>query len=82
MKAYFRVSRLDITKYAQFIGHYITSIYRYIVKQLSAYGGCLGSQRRRRTWKSAKSVGELTTRVIAYDVRMGKPNYREVIICI
>jgi len=25
------------------------------------YGGCLGAQRRRRTWVAAKSSGELPT---------------------
>ena len=44
-----------------------------MVKERSANGGCLGSRRRRRTWNSAKSFGELKTSVIAKDVRMGKP---------
>src|SRR5689334_148270 len=32
--------------------------YRFMVKLLRAYGGCLGNQRRRRTWQAAKSCGE------------------------
>jgi hypothetical protein len=32
-----------------------------MVKKRSASGGCLGSKRRRRTWDSAKSFGELKT---------------------
>jgi hypothetical protein len=31
------------------------------VKLRRAYGGCLGSQRRRRTWTAAISFGELLT---------------------
>jgi hypothetical protein len=30
-----------------------------MVKRKSANGGCLGGKRRRRTWNSAKRVGEL-----------------------
>jgi len=29
-----------------------------MVKLLRAYGGCLGANRRRRTWQAAKSFGE------------------------
>ena len=29
------------------------------VKRISAHGGCLGTNRRRRTWQAAKSLGEL-----------------------
>ena len=32
-----------------------------MVKLLRADGGCLGTRRRRRTWKAAKSLGELLT---------------------
>jgi tellurite resistance protein len=32
-----------------------------MIKRISAYDGCLGSQRRRRTWQPAKSSGELAT---------------------
>ena len=32
-----------------------------MVKKISAYGGCLGSKRRRKTWQPAKSPGELAT---------------------
>ena len=39
-------------------------VWHYMVKRLSAYGGCLGSQRRWRTWKSAISLGEPTTGAI------------------
>ena len=30
----------------------------FMVKLLRAYGGCLGANRRRRTWQAAKSFGE------------------------
>ena len=33
----------------------------YMVKKISAYGECLGSKRRRKTWQPAKSPGELAT---------------------
>jgi len=32
-----------------------------MVKLLRAYGGCLGANRRRRTWQAAKSLGEPQT---------------------
>ena len=34
---------------------------RLMVKLLRADGGCLGTRRRRRTWKAAISFGELLT---------------------
>ncbi len=34
---------------------------RFMVKLLRADGGCLGTRRRRRTWKAAISFGELLT---------------------
>ena len=37
------------------------TIWGYMVKKLSAQGGCLGSKRRRKTWQPAKSLGELAT---------------------
>jgi hypothetical protein len=40
-----------------------------MVKKLSAHGGCLGSQRRRKTWQPAKSPGELAT---SFDPRMSE----------
>ena len=33
----------------------------YMVKKISAQGGCLGSKRRRKTWQPAKIPGELAT---------------------
>jgi hypothetical protein len=30
----------------------------FMVKLLRAYGGCLGANRRRRTWQAAISLGE------------------------
>jgi hypothetical protein len=42
-------------------------------KLLRAYGGCLGVKRRRRTWNTAKSLGEPCAGAISGDVRMGKP---------
>ena len=38
-------------------------------KRIRAYGGCLGSQRRRRTWQAAKSCGEVQATV---DPRMSE----------
>jgi hypothetical protein len=35
----------------------------YMIKRISAYDECLGSQRRRRTWQPAKSPGKLATNV-------------------
>ena len=31
---------------------------RVLVKRISAHGGCLGTDRRGRTWQAAKSFGE------------------------
>lgn len=44
-----------------------------MVKLISAYGGCLGGKRRRRTWKSAKSFGEPTTCVDPKMSEWGNP---------
>src|ERR1700722_3379932 len=44
-----------------------------MVKLLRAHGGCLGRNRRRRTWQAAISFGEPHTGVISEDFRMGKP---------
>ena len=38
------------------------SVLKYMIKWISAYGGCLGSWRRWRTLKSAISSGELTNK--------------------
>ena len=43
------------------------------VKLRRAYGGCLGTGRRRRTRIAAKSLGEPLNRHRSGDVRMGKP---------
>ena len=37
------------------------TILGYMVKEISAHGGCLGSKRRRKTWQPAKSLGESAT---------------------
>ena len=34
-----------------------------LIKRESAQGGCLGTDRRRRTWQAAKSLGELQASV-------------------
>lgn len=44
-----------------------------MVKKRSANGGCLGSKRRRRTWNSAKSFGELKTSVEPEISEWGNP---------
>jgi hypothetical protein len=48
-----------------------------MVKKRSANGGCLGSKRRRRTWNSAKSFGELKTSVEPEMSEWGNPAVRE-----
>ena len=49
-----------------------------MVKEISAYGGCLGSKRRRKTWQPAKSPGELAT---SFDPRISEwGNPAEVIL--
>jgi hypothetical protein len=42
-------------------GRGLDACLRGTVKLRRAHGGCLGSQRRRRTWTAAKSSGELLT---------------------
>lgn len=44
-----------------------------MVKKLSAYGGCLGSKRRRKTWQPAKSPGELATSIDPRISEWGNP---------
>ncbi len=48
-------------------------VWGYMVKWISAYGGCLGGSRRWRTWKSAICLGELINELWSGDLRMGKP---------
>ena len=50
----------------------------YMVKKLSAYGECLGSQRRRKTWQPAKSPGELATSIDPRISEWGNP-VREIV---
>ena len=45
-------------------------------RETSAYGGCLGSKRRWRTWYSAKSFGELKTSVNPKMSEWGNPAFR------
>jgi hypothetical protein len=45
----------------------------YMVKKLSAHGGCLGSKRRRKTWQPAKSPGELATSIDPRISEWGNP---------
>jgi hypothetical protein len=45
-----------------------------MVKLLRAHGGCLGRDRRRRTWQAAISFGKPHTGVITGDLRMGQPS--------
>ena len=47
-----------------------------MVKRISAHGGCLGSQRRRKTWQPAKSVGELATSIDPAMSEWGNPPAR------
>ena len=43
------------------------------VKLQRAHGGCLGTRRRRRTWKPAKSHGELDSSVDPWISEWGNP---------
>ena len=45
----------------------------YMVKRISVYGGCLGGQRRRRTWQPAKRAGELATSIDPVISEWGNP---------
>ena len=45
----------------------------YMIKRESVYGGCLGGQRRRRTWQPAKSAGEPATRIDPAMSEWGNP---------
>jgi len=44
-----------------------------LVKLQRAHGGCLGTRRRRRTWKPAKSHGELDSSVDPWISEWGNP---------
>jgi hypothetical protein len=46
----------------------------YIVKKKSAYGGCLGSRRRKKTCKPAKSFGELAESIDPKMSEWGNPH--------
>ena len=48
----------------------------YMVKRISAHGGCLGGQRRRRTWQPAKRAGELATSIDPVISEWGNPPLR------
>ena len=61
-----------------FKGHETTS--GYMVKEISAYGGCLGSKRRRKTWQPAKSPGELATSIDPRISEWGNP-VGEILSC-
>ena len=52
---------------------------RLMVKLPRADGGCLGTRRRRRTWKAAISFGELLTGFDPEISEWGNP--AEVILC-
>ena len=49
-----------------------------MIKRISVYGGCLGGQRRRRTWQPAKSAGELATSIDPSMSEWGNP-IREIL---
>jgi hypothetical protein len=44
-----------------------------LVKQGSAHGGCLGTDRRGRTWQAAKSFGELQASIDPEMSEWGNP---------
>lgn len=51
-----------------------------MTKKESASGECLGNKRRRRTWQSAKSFGELTTSNDPKISEWGNPAIEEIVI--
>ena len=53
----------------------------YMIKRISVYGGCLGSQRRRRTWTAAISSGEPLTGYDPGISEWGNPNADEACAC-
>ena len=46
-----------------------------VVKLIRAYGGYLGTQRRRRTWQPTKSSGELAASIEPEVSEWGNPMY-------
>jgi len=46
-----------------------------VVKLIRAYGGYLGTQRRRRTWRPTKSSGELEASIDPEVSEWGNPVY-------
>lgn len=44
-----------------------------MVKEISAYGGCLGNRRRRKTCQPAKSFGELAVSIDPEMSEWGNP---------
>jgi hypothetical protein len=54
------------------------TIWGYMVKKISAQGGCLGSKRRRKTRQPAKSPGELATSIDPRISEWGNP-IREIL---
>ena len=52
---------------------WLSKILDYMVKKISANGGCLGSKRRRRTCYSAISSGELKKGVESEISEWGNP---------
>ena len=52
----------------------------YSNKNQRAYGGCLGTERRRRTWETAISLDKLLTSIISRGCPNGEtpPIYRRV----
>ena len=46
---------------------------KVLVKRESAHGGCLGTDRRGRTWQAAKSFGELQASVDPEMSEWGNP---------
>ncbi len=52
----------------------VLELERVLVKRASAQGGCLGTDRRRRTWQAAKSFGELQASVDPEISEWGNPS--------
>ncbi len=70
-------SGLRVVRYRRYA---VDLVYKgFMVKLLRADGGCLGTGRRRRTWKAAISFGEPLTGIDPEVSEWGNP--AEVILC-
>ena len=64
---------VSLRQVGEVLDQYSEATWSYMVKRISAYGGCLGGQRRRRTWQPAKSSGESATDIDPEMSEWGNP---------